>query len=60
MDNLLDFFKGNKVPIQITLDIDQNPTVHAFHEVEGKMELHKTDGESVLEALENMKNKLFR
>ncbi|MED3792453.1 hypothetical protein P4571_08350 [Niallia alba] len=59
MDKLLGFFKENKVPIQITIDIDKNPTVHAFYEVEGKMELYKTVGESVESALLNMKSKLF-
>lgn len=55
MEDLLKFFKNNKVAIQITLDIGKKPTVHAIT----KMGIVFADGETVVDALENMKKKLF-
>jgi hypothetical protein len=59
MEELLNFFKENGVALQLTLDIGLNPTVHAFHKSEGVMNLHSTEGETLTEALEDMKRRLF-
>ncbi len=60
MEELLKFFKSKGNAIQITLDIGKMPTVHAFHEEEyGKRELYKTEDNTVLGALEKMKEKLY-
>lgn len=59
MDELLEFFKVKGVPIQITLDLDVKPTVHALFNKDGR-KIHKTGGETIFEALSNMKMKLFK
>lgn len=55
MDELLDYFKERNVAIQITLDIGENPTVHAIHE----REIFRTEATTIKSALERMKYKLF-
>lgn len=60
MEELLDFFKENCVALQITIDIHRKPTVHAIPKGRSMMNMEFTDGETVVEALKNMKNKLFK
>lgn len=56
MKELLEFFRWNEVPIQITIDINNKPTVHAI----SGGEIHETEHENVEDALELMKVKLSR
>lgn len=58
MEELLKFFKNNGVAIQITIDLNCNPTVHAIPST-GFRGLQKTEGKTVVEALEKMKANLF-
>lgn len=53
---LLHFFSENRVPIQISIEPVALITVDAHFKHEGKAN-HRTDGVTVEEALENMKNK---
>lgn len=55
IETLLSKFEENNIPIQITLDIDKNPTVHAITK-EGVV---KTEHEILFVALELMEEKLF-
>lgn len=59
LEKLLQFFEDNKVHVQITLDVGLKPTVHAFCEGEGIVNLRKTSGRTLVEALQNMKVKIF-
>jgi hypothetical protein len=61
IEQLLEMFKEKGVSIQITADRDKNPTVHAFiwNEEEKGYKLHDTVHETVVGALELMKEKLF-
>ncbi|GIN67083.1 hypothetical protein FKN04_13005 [Bacillus glycinifermentans] len=59
MEGLLDFFKENCVALQITIDINRKPTVHAVPKGRSFMDMESTVGETVVEALKNMKNRLF-
>lgn len=59
MEELLNFFKDNGVALQITLDLESKPTVHAIPQGRSVIDLEFTDGDNVVEALENMKVKLF-
>ena len=56
LNDLLEFFQYNNVSIQITLDVDKYPTVHAIY----KKELYKTEHEDVISALKAMKKKLIK
>ena len=54
------FFRDNRVSIQITLDNNNEPTVHAFIGEKGKIKgLYKTQGVTVDHALNLMKIKYF-
>lgn len=59
MDKLVKFFTDNGVALQLTIQNGFNSTVHAFREDEGLMNLHKTEGGTIEEALEKMKELLF-
>lgn len=59
MEELLKFFKEEGVALQITLDINHKPTVHAIPNGGNMYELQFTDGDTLVEALQNMKEKLF-
>ena len=54
MKELLEFFKEYRVPIQITLDPDANPTVHALYKYNGE-NIHMTTAETLEGALLAMK-----
>ena len=58
MEELFEFFKKNNVSMQITLDVNRAPTVHAF--INGvDQKIKTTKGATLIEALENMKDELF-
>lgn len=59
MEELLEFFKIKGNSIQITVNIGEMPTVHAFHKENDKRNLHKTEDDTVLGALKKMKQKLY-
>lgn len=59
MEELLQFFKEKEVSLQITLDINERPTVHAIEKEHGLGDLEFASGETLVEALKNMKWKLF-
>ncbi|MGV4321205.1 hypothetical protein [Bacillus mojavensis] len=59
MEELLKFFKEKGVSLQITVDINYKPTVHAIPAGCSVADLKFADGETVMEALENMKVNLF-
>ena len=56
MKELLEFFKEHRVPIQITLDLDCKPTVHALYKYNGD-NIHATEGETLEDALLAMRKK---
>ena len=56
LGELLHFFAENKVPIQLTLDPDVNPTVHALFKYNGDT-IQATEEEILEYALLAMKNK---
>lgn len=56
MNEILEFFIWNEVPLQITIDANKKPIVHAISG--GK--IHMTEHENVEEALELMRVKLSR
>lgn len=56
IDSLLSKFKKAGIPLQITLDIDKEATVHAF---DLNRELHLTSGNTLIDALEKMAEKLL-
>jgi hypothetical protein len=60
MEKLVKFFTDNGVALQLTIQNGFNSTVHAFRDEEGLKNLHKTEGATIEEALEKMKEKLFR
>ena len=53
---LINFFKEHGVSIQITLDINHAPTVHAFIG-NNKKDLYRTEGITLSHALALMKEK---
>ena len=55
---LINFFKEREVAIQITLDTDYLPTVHAFMGHKYK-DLHRTEGTTLAHALALMKEKYY-
>ena len=55
---LIEFFKEHGVSIQITLDIEHAPTVHAFIGDKYK-DLHRTEGVTLGHALALMKEKYY-
>lgn len=61
LEEYLKFFKDNNISIQITLDIDRQPTVHALAPKRDfeRSYLKMTEEDTLLEALEQMKIKLF-
>lgn len=59
MEELLKFFEEEGISLQITLDINQKPTVHALDSRGIVLGLQYADGETVIKALQNMKEKLF-
>jgi len=61
IEEYLRFFKEQNTPIQITLDIGKQPTVHALFnkEVGEKSYIQMTEEDTLLQALESMKEKLF-
>jgi hypothetical protein len=61
MEELLEFFKDEGVPIQITLDPDKRVTVNALYkkEVGERHYVKMTEAATLIEALEQMKVKLF-
>lgn len=61
LEDHLDFFKEKNIPMQITLDLGVQSTVHALYqkEVGEKRYVKMTEGDTLLQALELMKVKLF-
>jgi len=59
MEELLNFFSDNEVAIQITCDVGVKPTVHAMQKGHSMSDLIFADGDTVIEALENTKQKIF-
>ncbi len=55
IEDYLVFFKDEGIGIQITLDVDKNPTVHALYTVKDKRNLKMTQEDTLLSALEQMK-----
>lgn len=62
LEEYLNFFKEKNVSIQITLDIDRKPTVHALQPKRDfeRSYIKMTEADTLLEALEQMKIKLFK
>lgn len=56
---LFDFFEKERVSIQIVLSSGQKPTVHAIPKDRTVFDSVYTEGDTIVEALENMKKLLF-
>lgn len=59
VEELFDFFEREGVSIQVTLSSGQKPTVHAIPKDKTVSDLIYTEGDTIVEALENMKELLF-
>ncbi len=59
MEELLEFFRKQGVSLQITLDIDLKATVHAIPSSGGYASPQVTSGDTPIEALQNMKERLY-
>lgn len=61
LEEYLELFEENHIAIQITLDIGKQPTVHALYPKDSleRKSLKMTEADTLLEALEQMKVKLF-
>ncbi|UUV47107.1 hypothetical protein [Bacillus phage vB_BanS-Thrax5] len=61
LEEYLKFFEENDVSIQITLDVGKQPTVRALQPKRDfeRNYLKMTEADTLLEALEQMKVKLF-
>ena len=59
VEELFDFFEKEGVLIQVVLSSGQKPTVHAIPKDRKVFDLVYTEGDTIIEALENMKELLF-
>lgn len=59
LEEYLDIFKENGIAIQITLDVNHNSTVHAIPKDERYAGLQRTEHETLIGALELMKERLI-